>query len=170
MYSDATTFKDVLTLTADSYCQLYFDEVFVANITVKYSLPQLKKIHLPTSTSVIAIAGYNQATILQLNPAGIIASDSKGQIWTNSSWRCSNVPVEGWMDVGFDDSDWPYAAEIAFNGGDVWTYLSDISTNDKWIWTSQFDARTGWPLDVFIYCRLCIGTFDYNYILKRLSL
>ena len=170
MCSDATTFTDVLTLAVDNYYELYFDGVLVVNSTLSYDWHKPKKIQLPTSTSVIAIAGYNKVEKFTVNPAGIIASDSKGQIWTNSSWRCSNVSVEGWMGVGFNDSDWPYAAELAFNGGEVWTYIPGISTNAKWIWTSKFDATTGSPLDVSIYCRLCIGTFDYNYILKRLSL
>ena len=168
--SYATALDDVLTLTVDDYYLLYFDGVLVANRTSSSQWRTQEKFLLPSSTGVIAIAGINLVVNVPPNPAGIIASDSAGQIWTNSSWRCSKLSLDGWMDVGFDDSGWPYAKEEASNGGGIWQSLSDISTNAKWIWTNNFNAATGFLLDVSVYCRVCIGTLDFNYMLAHLSL
>ena len=171
--SYATALNDVLTFTADNYYLLYFDGALVASRTPSNELnvyQRLGSIPLPNSTRVIAITGYNIILDNRHNPAGIIASDSSGYIWTNSSWRCSKLLVAGWMDVGFNDRGWPYAKEEASNENGDWESLRDIRPDAKWIWTNNFNALTGFPLDMSVYCRLCIGTLDSNYMLKNLSL
>ena len=155
-YSAAIIITDVITVNAVNYYHLFFDGILVASRTSSQQFNQVGKVLLPTFTRVIAIAGINILNVLP-GPPGIIASDSTGQFWTNSSWRCSNVLVKGWMDVGFNDSGWPYAME--FNGEYYLESLSDISANAKWIWTNNFNAITRFPLDWFVYCRMYIGTF-----------
>ena len=168
-YAAVIIITNEITVTAVNYYQLFFDGILVAYRSYIDNFQLFGKTLLPTSTRVIAIVGTRTLNFPPA-PAGIIASDSSGQFWTNSSWRCSNVSVNGWMDVGFNDRGWPYAIEVSFNGKGYWESLSDISANAKWIWTNNLNSGTRFPLDMSAYCRMYIGTFDFNYILKHLSL
>lgn len=105
---------------------------------------------LPDSVSVIAVQGDNLG-----DTGGIIASDSTGLVWTNSSWRCTNVSVDGWTDVGFDDSAWPFAYESQ-KGSALSDTLSGINSNAHLIWTNYFN-ESGNLLDLTVYCRMKLG-------------
>ena len=168
--TSALTDTNIITVTADSNYQLYFDGVLVADRTSSYNWTLIGSVPLPATTRVIAIAGMKDVVQVEPGPAGIIASDSAGQLWTSSLWRCSSVSVDGWMDVGFNDSGWPYANDVAPNGGGRWqTLVSGVSVKANWIWTNNFDNTSGTPQDTSIYCRLFIGMCDFNYKIPRMA-
>ena len=147
---------NVFTVTVDNSYTLYLDGKEVSDLTNYNDWQYTDYIQL-NDTILVGIEGINFSD----GPAGILAFDSSGRLWTNSSWRCSNVSVDGWMNVGFDDSGWPYAKAEAQNGqGDWGTVFSgsaqDINLNAFWIWTNNFNAN-GNPVDSTVYCRMPIG-------------
>ena len=139
-----------LSVAADDAYVLYLDgkQVSSGNSTVK-------QVPLSNLVGVVAIQGNNSNND---TVAGIIASDSVGLLSTNSSWRCNNAYVNGWMNVGFDDSVWPFAyAEARLKGGPLTAYQSsELSGNAYWIWTNNFDDH-GYPNDANVYCRTELG-------------
>ena len=142
-----TTSANVLTNLADV---LYIDGVLKHNSSLDGSWVTRQTL-LPDDVQVVAIQGVNRA-----GTAGIIASDSAGRLWTNFTWRCNNVLIDGWTEVGFDDSGWSFAVAKVLNGGATYGQMSSFSSFAFWIWTN-FDS-SGNPTDQTVYCRKPLGT------------
>ena len=113
---------------------------------------KVDRLPLPTSLSVLAVQANNTG-----GPAGIIASDSAHLVWTNSSWRCTNVSESGWMNVGFNDSAWSCANEVGKYGFGPWgKTVSGLNTTASWIWTNGVNSDDT-PFYWTIYCRITLG-------------
>jgi len=60
---------------------------------------------------------------------------------SDRTWKCTDVAPVGWQFLGFDDSSWPNATEVAFNGqivpGCPWVPLNTMPQSAFWIWTQN---------------------------------
>ena len=139
-----------MTITTDEIGYIYLNGVQLANAPNYNRYATIDLISLINRMNVIAVKGTNLSGY-----GGIIASDSAGTIWTNSSWRCSGTYVAGWASVGFDDTAWPHARVIDKNGGPMWGNIASISADACWIWTSAGTVTN--PTDITVYCRLTLG-------------
>lgn len=89
-------------------------------------------------TRLIAVRANNIAG----GCSGIMVSsfNSPNEILSDRNWKCSATPANGWQNLGFDDSSWEPAVEIALNGeivtGCSWFIIPDMPLSAYWIWTS----------------------------------
>jgi len=66
-------------------------------------------------------------------------------------WKCSLAAPTGWMNIGFDDSDWEVAFEVGQNGvvpGCSWIPLPAFPNQANWIWSPRYMG-----LDPVMQCR-----------------
>ena len=85
----------------------------------------------PTVYAIRGIDNGGMASILaEINHCGQTFSSGK-------EWRCSPVEYDGWDLPGFDDSEWPFAADGGVNGVSPWSKRPQISANARWIWTKD---------------------------------
>lgn len=82
----------------------------------------------PGNKHVLAVEGVN---IGENNPAGLLVRLDFDSGWrdawsvvTDSSWKVSTSAGEGWLNAGFDDSQWDAAEVITAIGGAPWTSLT----------------------------------------------
>jgi len=81
--------------------------------------------YLRAGVNVLAVSATNAGQAD--NPAGLIASlrvtFDKGKplvVTTDSQWRTSDRPTDGWKTPGFNDADWAAAQEIGAFGSAPW--------------------------------------------------
>lgn len=97
----------------------------------------IDKVELDPYARLIAVRANN----IQGGCSGILVAsfDHPHPIVSDATWKCSATPANGWQFLGFDDSDWEPAVEIAKNGeivtGCSWFIIQDMPTNASWIWT-----------------------------------
>lgn len=117
---------------------LYIDNITMTPLPNSGNWMQIDKVELDPYARLIAIRGNNQLG----GCSGILVAsfDSPHPIVSDRSWKCTATPATGWQFLGFDDSDWEPAVEIAKNGeivtGCGWFILQDMPTNASWIWTN----------------------------------
>jgi len=145
-----------LTIAVDNYLDvMYFDGTLVPGSerpSDQWSKPSV--FALPANVTVIALQATNAE--LYYN-AGILASDTFGNILTYSNWKCTPIAAVNsseWMMLSYSDASWPPAVT---NGANVpstspWGQDTNISADAQWIWTTSQPTR-----DQFIYCRLTIS-------------
>lgn len=87
-----------------------------------------------TEPTVFAIEGFDTGGM-----ASVLAEINHcGQTFvTGSNWKCSPVEYDGWDLPGFDDSEWPAAADGGANGVSPWGKRPQISGRARWIWTTD---------------------------------
>ena len=87
-----------------------------------------------TEPTVFAIEGIDIGGM-----ASVLAEINHcGQTFTTGSdWKCSPVEYDGWELPGFDDSEWPSAADGGVNGVSPWAKRPQISGKARWIWTTD---------------------------------
>lgn len=123
--------------------ELYIEGVKINCLPNSGDWQKADAVTLPCAARVIAVKGVDYGVI-----AGILASTDDGSILTDSSWKCTNQHYAGWETVGFDDSDWPAAHQVAIHQTLPWKLVPGIRTNAFWIWTRHY-VNGDWT----VYCR-----------------
>ena len=144
--------SNTLRVSGDNNFKLYLDGVLRSTGNQWWRVVTTP---LPDWVGVVAIEADKAA----MSNGGIIASDLAGQLWTNTSWRCSNTYLAGWMGAGFNISASPsfMAAYIgANNNGELWETLSQIGNKASWIWTSRIDYNS-YTMNATGYCRISLS-------------
>ena len=96
-----------LMLITDEIGTVYIDGI--ETLTTK--LLTVHRINISASFKVIAITVNNF-----IGRIGFMAETSSG-IVTNKSWKCTNnLPLTSWMNVNFNDNQWPKAVPYSENG------------------------------------------------------
>ena len=106
----------------------------------KYATPISTPI--PNDAKVIAVAVTNH-----LYGAGWKGYFLDGSVVSDGSWKCTSEFYSGWMNVGFDDSNWPapYISSAAGTCG-------GFPASAKWLW-----AKKGYNELITTYCRKTLG-------------
>ena len=87
---------------ADDVHVVYIDGKQVNSNPATNEANQVINTTVPANAQVIAIAVTNIA-----NTGGLRAGFADGSVVSDGSWKCSTVLVDGWEQIGFDDSLWP---------------------------------------------------------------
>lgn len=109
------------------------------------------EIVIDKNAQVIAIEGQTDDD----TKAGIIVSTNDDFIVTDTSWKCTNVKDDGWVDIDFDDSAWPSAVEVANKDLAGSHRDKKFSNRAMFIWT----AKRSDAYDKTVYCRAFFGKF-----------
>jgi hypothetical protein len=83
---------------------------------------------LARGRNVLTIRAENMPAPVKLNPAGLRAGleieltegANYARVATNGRWRASREEVPGWLEARFDDSSWPFAADLGPAGIAPW--------------------------------------------------
>lgn len=102
--------------------------------------------------SVIQIIAVKGSTNLG-SVAGIIASSTDDSIVTDSTWKCTNVEEEGWMDIDYNDAAWPTAVPVEETDLKMYGRDKKFGSRAKHIWT----AKKTDSYDQTVYCRAFFG-------------
>ena len=88
----------------------------------------------------------------------MLASTADGRILTGADWKCtgSATPPSDWMEVDFDDSEWPNALGCETNPGPVHSAVSGIFGCAYWIWATCPPGLVPYGWDDQAYCRYTI--------------
>lgn len=85
--------------------------------------------------------------------AGIIASSTDDSIVTDSTWKCTNVEEDGWMDIDYNDAAWPTAVPVEEKDLKMYDRDKKFGSRAKHIWT----AKKTDSYDQTVYCRAFFG-------------
>jgi len=131
---------------------LYIDNEEIVSLPNRTDWRLTDTLQLETYTRLISIRASN--TLGGCSGVMVAASGSplEYDFVSDKQWRCSATAGNGWELIGYDDSDWLAASEIARNGdivtGCSWFIISDMPTTASWIWTeASFDG------DEVVHCR-----------------
>jgi len=119
---------------------VYIDNVAMTPLPNNTNWQAVDRVSFDPDARLIAIRANN---ILDGCSGLMVASfDHPHPIVSDRTWKCSNSPGNGWQFLGFDDSTWDTAVEIAQNGeiltGCPWFIIQDMPTTAYWIWTNAF--------------------------------
>jgi hypothetical protein len=98
------------------------------------------RVPIEDNARLIAIRGNN----IDGGCSGLMVAsyDSQHELVSDRTWKCSSSPANGWQFLGFDDSSWEEATQIAANGeivtGCSWFIIQDMPVNTHWIWTEAW--------------------------------
>ena len=134
-FRQAFTVSDGLTsarliMTADDGFTAWINGTQVASADPRPELESWRTPHVADVTTVLR-DGSNvlavAATNGRVSPAGLLGrlelhytDGTSVRIDTDGSWRSATGPVDGWLDVTFDDTNWPAAMVLTAWGGSPW--------------------------------------------------
>ena len=132
---------------ADDTQVIYVDgkQVNANNDQNRYPTPIVAIV--PYDAKVLAVAVTNH-----LYGAGWKGYFLDGSVVTDGSWKCTAEFYGGWMNVDFDDSNWPtpYISSAAGT-------CSGFPASAKWLW-----AKKGYNELITTYCRKTLGIAIYQ--------
>jgi hypothetical protein len=135
-------------ITADNECEVFVNGVSVGT-TTNWGSPVTIDVSLfvyPGRENVIAVRATNTSS-QSGNDRGILGEltvdgDAAPAVLvdTDHTWRVASTEQTGWTSLGFDDSAWTAAAEIAANGDPPWGSVFGASAA-KWIWSAPIPVN-----------------------------
>jgi hypothetical protein len=107
-----------------------------------------KRLTIPLTTVVVAIEAKNTGK----GPQGIRASFDGARLVTDAKhWKCRASNAADWLKPSFDDSTWPAAKEVAYDGNvNAIANKEIVNVAAKWIWSGSSEDDTA-------YCRAVLG-------------
>lgn len=106
---------------------------------------QVTTVTLPPTTRLLAVSVTNIGS--NGGWRGVIGNNES---FTDSSWKCTNIFVNGWQKLDFDDSGWPNALQKLYttaSGG-----CATLPQDAKWLWVESYYTSVN-----TIYCRKVIS-------------
>ena len=140
-----------LRITSDNECEVFVNGTSVGT-TTNWGSPVTIDVSLfihPGRENVVAVRGTNTSS-QGGNDRGILGElDDLADggmtpvLVTDASWRVAKDVGTGneWVNLGYDDSAWPFATAIAKNGDSPWGALLGNSTA-SWIWSGAVPVST----------------------------
>ncbi|MGC4092836.1 MAG: hypothetical protein QM756_34120 [Polyangiaceae bacterium] len=143
------TLTSHLRFTTDNECEVFVNGASVGKST-SWGSAVIVDVSLylhPGRQNLIAIIGTNTSS-QGGNDRGIVGEltiDANGGtqslLVSDDKWRVASTEQTGWTQLGFDDSAWIPATEIAAMGDSPWGNVMPGSTA-KWIWSGPVPADT----------------------------
>jgi len=103
----------------------------------EWSVPD--SVPLGTYTRLVAIRASNRLGGCSGFMVAAVDSPLEYEFVSDRQWKCATAAPNGWELLGFDDSSWTAAVEIARNGdivtGCPWFIIQSMPTEAFWIWT-----------------------------------
>lgn len=149
------SFANNFTINIDNEIkQLYFDGILVQNLANAKVWNVPDSVPLPPGTEVIAVLGLDTG-----GSASMTASDSRGRVFADRTWRYSTVFESGWAKVDFDDRHWKRVTVAGFNDGSLtpWFHIRGVARHAAFIWSPGWSDTLSVPRDAKVYFRYRIN-------------
>ena len=129
----------LIFICGDDKMSVFADGNLIVSETMSWDRKETHQI--PSVTRVLAINGTND----DLFACGMWFDSSIG-LRTDTTWKCTNVWHNGWENIDYDASGWPWAAWCT----DAYRVSHGFPEPPMWIWS------TGCANEQYAYCRKVI--------------